>query len=349
MSGSHRNSFRPIIDAVFVVTLVALVIGMIWDVASKNAYDQIQSKSYGEHYSSEADQRIERDCAKREGAALVECVKEVIETSHEQQRDENDLAAQRGMERWAFWMLVATLGSVAVTTIGVVYVALTLREARETTAAAFKGADAAEESVAEARKATKFAQDSTDIARETMLASDRPWINIKAKMAADLIFTDTTVSAAIQCTFKNIGKSPAVQVSVARVKMFADVAVAAMTADDDTRKEMQNYSFWSSYGRAMFPEDDFSDEWGVEMDASEFKARIAELDKEVEEPFNTNFPAVLIGIRYLIPGDRQYRFTYMTFEIKRGYDLNRGFDGNPSRHQLIELTLVQSFMRGQVR
>ena len=175
---------------------------MVWFVASKTAHDQIQAKSYAEYYADDTEKRIERDCAKREGSALIECVKEIIETSHQQQRDEHDLAAQRGMELWAFWMLVATLSSVAVTAVGVIYVALTLKEARATTAAAIKGADTAQ---------------------ATFEAELRPWLRITPIVSGPMVHTKKGVVFEVDIEVENIGKMPARDMIIATD--FMNIAV----------------------------------------------------------------------------------------------------------------------------
>ena len=43
---------------------------------------------------------------------MTQCIREIIQSTNEDTRSESDLQAQRGMERWAFWMLViASVGT----------------------------------------------------------------------------------------------------------------------------------------------------------------------------------------------------------------------------------------------
>src|SRR3954471_5644651 len=109
MSGSYWGAVRTAIEIVFAAAIIVLVCLTIWHVASNNAHEQIEAQRYSENYAQDAGDRIKSDCLQREGVAIYECAKNVIDPAREQQRDEYDLAAQRGMERWAFWMLAATL------------------------------------------------------------------------------------------------------------------------------------------------------------------------------------------------------------------------------------------------
>lgn len=64
----------------------------------------------------------------------------------------------------------------------------------------------------ELQKAALAARDSADVARDTLIASNRPWMNVEAHVYGSLMFTKD--GAYIPITFKstNIGHSPAMNV-----------------------------------------------------------------------------------------------------------------------------------------
>lgn len=66
-----------------------------------------------------------------------------VEAYRQEWREEQDLAAQRDMAKWALFMMVASFFGVGVTAIGVVFVAKTLVATREAVAAANRTADEA--------------------------------------------------------------------------------------------------------------------------------------------------------------------------------------------------------------
>src|SRR3990167_3548181 len=143
MSFRHTRPFsstriRVVLNrkACLLAAIGILVAVTIWSVASNTAYEDAERQRHADHYADSAQDRIERDCLQREPPAIAQCVQEVIDATREDERSEDDLYAQRGMERWAFWMFLTSLASVGVTALGLASVALTLREARETTTAA---------------------------------------------------------------------------------------------------------------------------------------------------------------------------------------------------------------------
>lgn len=88
---------------------------------SESKYE-VNSRSYARH----AEEDIERRCLGLDPTSSAKCIQDVIESTNESQRAEQDLIAQGDMALWAFWMLIITISMTAVTGLGVVFVWRTL-------------------------------------------------------------------------------------------------------------------------------------------------------------------------------------------------------------------------------
>lgn len=126
-------------------------------------------------------------------ASAIEAKKDDADAKRKDQREQDDLEAQRDMARWAKYSgwtaiasAIAATIALIVTTAGVILVWRTLihtKRAAEAAAAmvghAAAATEAAEETTEEARKATKFAQVTADAAREALAVTDRAWIKLR--------------------------------------------------------------------------------------------------------------------------------------------------------------------------
>jgi hypothetical protein len=108
----------------------------------------------------------------------------------EEWRNERDLEAQRDMADWAFYMLIATCGSVIVTSIGVIYVARTLSATRE--------------AVRETAAANNASNIMAGIAEKQFIASHRPRIRVRFIQNVTL---GEQEPFEVWVTFANIGES----------------------------------------------------------------------------------------------------------------------------------------------
>jgi hypothetical protein len=88
--------------------------------AERRAYDRA---GYAEEY-------IERACVGMDRAALIECIQDAIESAREDQRSEYDLAAQEQMAKWAWWLLLTSIGTVLTAGVGIYYVRESLIDSR---------------------------------------------------------------------------------------------------------------------------------------------------------------------------------------------------------------------------
>ena len=120
----------------------------------------------------------------------------------EEQRAQADLEAQQGMALWAFWMFVASAGSVVVATTAVILVYRTLSEARKTTEAVI-------ETNKEAARAAKAAADTVGL----MQRAERAYVTISHKPPG-LDFQDLDGHAKVIVDVKNCGRTPATVTAV---------------------------------------------------------------------------------------------------------------------------------------
>ncbi|WP_430253123.1 hypothetical protein [Neorhizobium sp. DAR64872/K0K18] len=293
----------------------------IWSVASNTARDEERRNRHTEHYALTSQQRIKTDCLNREVVAMSQCISEIIQSSNEEKRNEADLQAQKGMDRWAFWMLVVSTFSAVVTSVGVIYVALTLREARATTAAAIRSAVAADKTLIEAEKATKHAELSVTLASEALIATDRAWIKITCDAMTDLIFEEDIISLSVQYTYENIGDSPAINVTIFQPEIFTDASKAIERLDEhvETCDRTQKYNSVINSGIPMFPDQAVSEPFHFVLDTDEFAARIEEIDQYQRDDAvgrGTLAPTVLLFATYRLPGDEKNRITGVMFSLR---------------------------------
>lgn len=119
----------------------------------------------------------------------------------EEWRNEQDLAAQRDMANWAWWMLIATCASTVVTGVGIYFVAETLR------------ANLA--AVEEAAKAAQSAQRSVKVSEDTAQRQLRAYINLES---AHIVLGEKInvglYPATLDVIFRNFGSTPAHDVEV---------------------------------------------------------------------------------------------------------------------------------------
>lgn len=124
------------------------------------------------------------------------------EVYRQEWREEQDLAAQRDMAKWAWLMTLVSLAGVGVTTIGVILVALTLVATRD-------AVSAAKETVREAAR-------SNDTLAATFAAENRPWIRVNAVRFHNFTVNKReSVSFKLEVDVENIGRTPAKAIDLA--------------------------------------------------------------------------------------------------------------------------------------
>ena len=180
--------------------LAALFLTLFWSfyyVGSKIGERNYHSASYERHASD----KIRSTCLSGEGGDVSECITKVIKATNEDQRAQDDLVAQTEMATWAFWMLIATIVVTGITGLGVFYIWLTLKATQEMSREAARGTIAAVE-------AADASKDANSIIRQ----EQRPWV-LSTGVTHGFLEAEGTeefVGIAVQASWKNFGKSPAV-------------------------------------------------------------------------------------------------------------------------------------------
>lgn len=106
----------------FAIVVAILFALFIWDLSASQTENRVRAERHATRYAATAEQRISQSCAVATDMTLAECIRQVIETTHEQQRAESDLAAQRDMAKWAWAVVVVSIASVAVGLIGIYFI-----------------------------------------------------------------------------------------------------------------------------------------------------------------------------------------------------------------------------------
>lgn len=135
-----------------------------------------------------------------------ECADKDVIPIRSDEREEMDLSAQLEMAEWAKWMFVLGVISVMITSGGTVVVALNLIEARRTTAAAIRSADASEIATSSAMKIGE--------------GQNRAWLSLEVVMERVPGISRTAsgnegIYFDVDVTVKNCGYSPATRVTFA--------------------------------------------------------------------------------------------------------------------------------------
>lgn len=191
----------------------------------------------------------------------------------DKERADRDLKAQEDMAKWASYLFWATVASLILTLGGLLLIWRTLVhtkiaadasakmvfEAEKTTAAAIKGAEAAERSAADAR--------------EQLITSRRPWLSVTAEIAGDLQFLldgAGEVQGLVDIEFKinNFGNSPAIATLIyARIQPWPVDAFVGLRSNFveslHNRKDCPTLGYnvvpggtkWQTHSLPIFPRD----------------------------------------------------------------------------------------------
>ena len=147
-----------LVSASFVLTLIVYFAG--YRIGNVSGHYDSQADGAAAQYPSDTQRVIDGCFELTTQAAISECVSKAIEASHENQRAEQDLIAQREMSDWGWWALVVSSLQFFATLITLGFIKLTL--------------DATLAAVKDTGDATLAMLDSNRIALE----SQRPWLSI---------------------------------------------------------------------------------------------------------------------------------------------------------------------------
>lgn len=118
----------------FAIGLIVIALTCVWAafyIGSEVGETRGERDKNTTEYERHAEEQIRSACLSGEGGDIAECVSKIIKSTNEDSRAESDLVAQTEMARWAFYMLIATVGVAIITGAGVYYVWQTLRVTRD--------------------------------------------------------------------------------------------------------------------------------------------------------------------------------------------------------------------------
>lgn len=120
-------------DAARLAVIAAGALGwawMIWSISHYVTRSEIEATYASRDYAERADQQIREECARRPVEAAMECAAKVVSASHESQRAEQNLDAQRQTAFFTMFMAWLAAGGLTASIVGIYLVYLTFRETR---------------------------------------------------------------------------------------------------------------------------------------------------------------------------------------------------------------------------
>lgn len=190
MSDSNwRRSYT--IGLIVTAITVSLFAGWLWGSTEQAQFviEQDAAKA-ADTYADPRNIAVEGKCLALTPSRRTDCITNEREASYEGQRKERDLEAQRVMAVWTRTIGIATIAGMAFGVFGLSLIFVTFRETR-------RAADAG-------LQANQIAQDA-----------NRPWLTLELKHGfMSSCFDDDEILFFADATIKNIGKLPALSVSV---------------------------------------------------------------------------------------------------------------------------------------
>ena len=192
-----RSDWRTIyaIGLIAALTIFAVVVGaVIYRDADhlQRSYER-SANDKARDYARRADINSERRCLRIAAPeAKQNCIREEAQAAREGQHDEYDLQAQLVTSAWTRAMGIAAIVGMTFGIVGVGLVFITFREARH----------------------------GNDIARDALEGQLRPWIEFRVSKAGTLEIVDDRLELVLAVTFKNIGTSPAIDLTYMGTMIF---------------------------------------------------------------------------------------------------------------------------------
>ena len=222
---------------------------------------------------------------------------------------------QDGTAVFTFWLVIATavLGLIAIIQLGYL-------ERAEILSA----------------QAAKAAKDSADTARDTLIATQRPWVGIEVSVGSDLIFNKDGAKFTTSYTLANSGNTPALNVEIVPTFFLFDwgkvsdtnpnVMERQQTRPDNELRKLCRGAVASSerktsvewlLGDSIFP--------GKEL-TSAVTQTIAQADFEREGRISSSgiaLPMIMLCVTYRYPADTKSHYTGVAYIItrKKGGDI----------------------------
>src|SRR5438128_94615 len=88
------------------LAVVVVAVVFVWQLSAQYSQSVHEARLQTLSASPEISSDIPRMCGRPVGPEFVRCVVTAVESRRDSRRSEEDLAAQRQMADWAFWMVV---------------------------------------------------------------------------------------------------------------------------------------------------------------------------------------------------------------------------------------------------
>lgn len=258
-------------------------------------------------------------------------------------REDADLKAQWVMARSAKVVAAVSIIQIAVGVVGLAALFKTLRYNREAVGHAKASAVAAKDAAKEARR-------SADVAEQSVIATDRPWISIDMTIASPLKFPvedDRDITLKIDGVCKNVGKSPA-----AHVRINVGMAGGYSDTDDKIKEAIDNagrpYLVGIVFGgRPLFPDETSEFTEILKVPLANFKSAMDQWNQSCEEEDRIVRQRIIVTAQanYTIASDPKHgrRHTIAAWAI---YPLSEegGFSGAPGEYGIETLAVHRLMM-----
>lgn len=168
-----------------------LALGFVWSISAHQTRHTVEAEYRAQERAERTVDDIQKACVGIEQPTLLECITQQIEAGRDDQRAERDLSAQERMADWAFYAMLAGLGTLAMTGVTVYFIRETL-------------------------EATREAVEDTSNATEAMIAANkiadeaaRGWVTVSIEKIGPLIRgQDQRLHVTVKYCLKNVGGSP---------------------------------------------------------------------------------------------------------------------------------------------
>jgi hypothetical protein len=240
------------------------------------AYSIWRAQNNANVAASNAAARVQRQCAGLSGRALAQCAYQVVDAARQRQRDEYNLEAQRKLANGGNWLII--IGGIEIfltgTGLRIIYGQL----------------------------------HATRIGFQT---ENRAWVEILSDFSkGDLTYNDGAFTIETNFTFKNIGKTVALNVGF-HIQLIPDPSFDHARGEPEVaefeRQLITHSRQVDTY--QIFPGRELPREWSVTRAAGDFAVSKEGLGA------NSFLPALCIGVRYNTIFDAEGDPPHITMEV----------------------------------
>lgn len=203
-----------------------------------------------------------------------------------------------------------------------------------------------------AEKSANAAQQAADVARNTLVATNRPWVSVDLAIVGPLTYTQDEARIEIAFILKNTGTSPAVNVQVdAEIALFTDGRKPALDVMKEICKRAKDSPDDNAVlGHTIFKDREFTSLINIGKRKSDVENSLDGF-AGVEKGKNDWFTPVIVGcVSYRFPFQKGRHITEFLADLRKINQANprvplafKMSDGDVPANQLI---LTRSFIGG---